>query len=97
MLLSLKAGGVGLTLTAADHVFIVDPWWNPAVEDQAADRAYRIGQENPVLVHRLVTRDTIEERILNLQRHKRALLANTLEAQTGAGLSRDELLALLIS
>jgi superfamily II DNA or RNA helicase len=97
MLLSLKAGGVGLTLTAADHVFIVDPWWNPAVEDQAADRAYRIGQENPVLVHRLVTRDTIEERILELQRHKRSLLASALGSQTGPGLSRDELLALLVS
>jgi SNF2 family DNA or RNA helicase len=97
MLLSLKAGGVGLTLTAADHVFIVDPWWNPAVEDQAADRAYRIGQENPVLVHRLVSQDTIEERILALQRHKRALLANALGSQTGSGLSRDELLALLMS
>jgi SNF2 family DNA or RNA helicase len=95
MLLSLKAGGVGLTLTAADHVFIVDPWWNPAVEDQAADRAYRIGQENPVLVHRLVARDTIEERILELQRHKRSLLAHALGSQTGSGLNRDELLALL--
>jgi superfamily II DNA or RNA helicase len=96
MLLSLKAGGVGLTLTAADHVFIVDPWWNPAVEDQAADRAYRIGQENPVLVHRLVTRGTIEERILTLQRHKRALLANTLGSPTGSGFTRDELLDLLM-
>lgn len=94
MLLSLKAGGVGLTLTAADHVFIVDPWWNPAVEDQAADRAYRIGQENPVLVHRLVAQDTIEERILDLQRHKRSLLSGALGEGTGSGLSRDELLNL---
>ncbi len=95
MLLSLKAGGVGLTLTAADHVFILDPWWNPAVEDQAADRAYRIGQENPVLVHRLVAQDTIEERIMALQRHKRALLASAIGEQSSPELSRDELLALI--
>jgi SNF2 family DNA or RNA helicase len=59
MLLSLKAGGTGLNLTAADHVFLVDPWWNPAVEDQAADRAHRIGQDKPVMVYRLVARDTV--------------------------------------
>jgi SNF2 family DNA or RNA helicase len=75
MLLSLKAGGLGLTLTAADHVYIVDPWWNPAAEEQAADRVYRIGQENPVMVHRLVARDTVEERVLALQEQKRALAA----------------------
>ena len=62
LLLSLKAGGVGLNLTAADHIFIMDPWWNPTVEDQAADRAHRIGQLNPVFVHRLVAKDTIEEK-----------------------------------
>ena len=67
LLVSLKAGGLGLNLTAADHVFILDPWWNPAVEDQAADRAHRIGQERPVMVYRLVARDTVEERILALQ------------------------------
>lgn len=95
MLLSLKAGGVGLTLTAADHVFIVDPWWNPAAEDQAADRAYRIGQENPVIVHRLVAQDTIEERILELQRHKRSLLATAVGGGASGGLARDDLLSLL--
>src|SRR5690606_2564553 len=73
MLLSLKAGGTGLNLTSADHVFLLDPWWNPAVEDQAADRAHRIGQDRPVLVHRLVAEDTVEERILALQESKRAL------------------------
>jgi SNF2 family DNA or RNA helicase len=62
MLVSLKAGGTGLNLTAADHVFLVDPWWNPAVEDQAADRTHRIGQDKPVLVYRMVARDTVEER-----------------------------------
>ena len=74
MLISLKAGGTGLNLTAADHVFLLDPWWNPAVEDQAADRAHRIGQERPVLVYRLVAKDTVEERILALQAKKRALV-----------------------
>ena len=66
MLISLKAGGVGLNLTAADHVFILDPWWNPAVEDQAADRAHRIGQTKPVIVHRLIAKGTVEEKILEL-------------------------------
>ena len=65
-LLSLKAGGTGLNLTRADHVIHFDRWWNPAVEDQATDRAYRIGQDKPVQVHRLVTQGTIEERIAEL-------------------------------
>ena len=72
-LLSLKAGGVGLNLTRADHVVHVDRWWNPAVEEQATDRAYRIGQTRPVFVHRLITRGTIEERIAQLLTRKRAL------------------------
>ncbi|HET9996611.1 MAG TPA: DEAD/DEAH box helicase [Nocardioides sp.] len=72
-LLSLKAGGTGLNLTRADHVIHVDRWWNPAVEDQATDRAYRIGQDKPVQVHRMVTRGTIEERIAELLTRKRAL------------------------
>ena len=72
MLVSLKAGGTGLNLTAADHVFLLDPWWNPAVEDQAADRAHRIGQERPVMVYRMVAKDTVEERILALQEQQAA-------------------------
>jgi SNF2 family DNA or RNA helicase len=73
LLISLQAGGTGLNLTAADHVFLLDPWWNPAVEEQAADRAHRIGQTRPVLVHRLVAADTVEERVLALQASKRNL------------------------
>jgi SNF2 family DNA or RNA helicase len=96
MLLSLKAGGTGLNLTEADHVFLVDPWWNPAVEDQAADRAHRIGQDKPVMIYRLVALDTVEERILGLQAKKRALADAALgEADRAAALTRDDLLALL--
>ncbi len=72
-LISLKAGGVGLTLTAADYVFIADPWWNPAVERQAIDRAHRIGQTKPVLVYKLISKGTVEEKILALQEQKTAL------------------------
>ena len=75
-LISLKAGGVGLNLTAADYVIILDPWWNPAAEDQAADRAYRIGQDKPVMVYRIVTVDSIEERVLRLQEEKRRLVGD---------------------
>ncbi len=96
LLASLKAGGTGLNLTAADHVFLVDPWWNPAAEDQAADRAHRIGQERPVMVYRLVARDTVEERILALQQSKRSLADAALgEADQATSLTRDDLLALL--
>jgi superfamily II DNA or RNA helicase len=96
MLLSLKAGGTGLNLTAADHVFMLDPWWNPAAEDQAADRAHRIGQDRPVLVHRLVAEDTVEERILALQEKKRALAAVATDgAAAAASITREDLLALL--
>jgi superfamily II DNA or RNA helicase len=96
MLLSLKAGGTGLNLTAADHVFLLDPWWNPAVEDQAADRAHRIGQDKPVMVYRMVARDTVEERILVLQDLKRGLADAALgEADRAVSISRDDLLALL--
>ncbi len=96
MLTSLKAGGTGLNLTAADHVFLLDPWWNPAAEDQAADRAHRIGQNRPVLVYRLIAKDTVEEGILALQAKKRALADAALEG-TGdaAGITREDLLALL--
>ncbi|HEX2486288.1 MAG TPA: DEAD/DEAH box helicase [Myxococcota bacterium] len=97
LLVSLRAGGTGLNLTAADHVFLLDPWWNPAVEDQAADRAHRIGQTRPVLVHRLVARDSIEESMLALQARKRGLAQAAFEAGAGAdaGLGREDLLGLL--
>jgi SNF2 family DNA or RNA helicase len=96
-LLSLKAGGVGLNLTAADYVFLLDPWWNPAVEAQAIARSHRIGQERPVFAYRLVCRDTIEERVLELQARKRELASAVLE---GDGtllreLSREDLERLL--
>jgi SNF2 family DNA or RNA helicase len=96
MLVSLKAGGTGLNLTAADHVFLVDPWWNPAVEDQAADRAHRIGQDKPVFVYRLVAKDTVEEGILALQQRKRAIADSALAAGAHGGeITREDLLALL--
>ncbi len=96
MLVSLKAGGTGLNLTAADHVVLLDPWWNPAVEDQAADRTHRIGQKHPVLVHRLVAKDTVEDRILELQQKKRALADAALaRGKAGQSITREELLALL--
>jgi len=96
MLVSLKAGGTGLNLTAADHVFLLDPWWNPAVEDQAADRAHRIGQDRPVMVYRMVAKDTVEERILALQVSKRSLSDVALgEANQAVALTREELMSLL--
>ena len=72
-LISLKAGGVGLNLTAADYVFILDPWWNPAVENQAIDRSHRIGQKRTVFYYKFITEGTIEEKILNLQQRKAQL------------------------
>jgi SNF2 family DNA or RNA helicase len=78
-LISLKAGGVGLNLTAADYVIHMDPWWNPAVEDQASDRAHRIGQKHPVTIYRLVAKNTIEEKIVHLHHEKRALADSLLE------------------
>ena len=95
-LISLKAGGTGLTLTAADTVIHLDPWWNPAVEDQATDRAHRIGQTKPVTVYRLIAKGTIEEGILALHADKRALVAQVLEgSQTAGALSTDELIGLI--
>jgi SNF2 family DNA or RNA helicase len=76
-LISLKAGGVGLNLTKADYVFILDPWWNPAIEAQAIDRAHRIGQENQVFIYKFITKNTVEEKILLLQKNK-LRLANEL-------------------
>jgi SNF2 family DNA or RNA helicase len=96
-LLSLKAGGSGLNLTAADTVVHFDPWWNPAVEAQATDRAHRIGQTRVVTSYKLVCPDTVEERVLSLQDEKRALLAGVFEASDAVSekLSLDDLRSLL--
>ena len=95
-LISLKAGGLGLNLTAADYVIHMDPWWNPAVEDQAADRAHRIGQKRPVTVYRLVTANTIEEKIVRLHQEKRELANSLLEgADVSTRISAEELLELI--
>jgi SNF2 family DNA or RNA helicase len=96
-LISLKAGGYGLNLTAADHVILLDPWWNPAVEAQAIDRAHRIGQQRVVTAYRLAMRGTVEERILALQQKKRGLIEATLDenAPLMTGLGEGELEELL--
>ncbi len=95
-LISLKAGGVGLNLTAADYVIHMDPWWNPAVEDQASDRAHRIGQQRPVTVYRLVTKGTIEEQIVSLHRQKRDLADSLLEGGEISGkIGAEDLLQLM--
>lgn len=95
LLASLKAGGTGLNLTAADHVYLLDPWWNPAAEAQAADRAHRIGRERPVFVHRLIAKDTVEERVMALQDKKRALGQFVDGADPTTGITREELEELL--
>jgi superfamily II DNA or RNA helicase len=82
-LISLKAGGVGLTLTAADYVYLVDPWWNPAAEQQAIDRSHRIGQEKKVFAYRMICKDSVEEKILQLQERKRALAADLVSDEGG--------------
>jgi superfamily II DNA or RNA helicase len=95
-LISLKAGGTGLNLTAADYVIHMDPWWNPAVEDQATDRAHRIGQQRPVNVYRLITKGTIEEKIVDLHNTKRDLADSLLEGSDSSGkLTTEELIGLL--
>ena len=95
-LISLKAGGTGLNLTAADYVLHLDPWWNPAVEDQATDRAHRIGQERPVTVYRLVAKGTIEEQILEMHADKRELVSGVLEGTDTAGrVNTDELIKMI--
>lgn len=88
-LISLKAGGVGLTLTEADYVFVLDPWWNPAVEAQAVDRAHRIGQSKPVMVYRLVAADTIEEKVMELKERKAALFSRVVDGGGAAGTPID--------
>jgi SNF2 family DNA or RNA helicase len=96
-LISLKAGGVGLNLTGADTVIHFDPWWNPAVEDQATDRAHRIGQTKVVTSYKLITRDTVEEKILQLQNRKREIIQSTIsgEEQFAEALNWDEIQELL--
>jgi SNF2 family DNA or RNA helicase len=95
-LISLKAGGLGLNLTMADYVIHMDPWWNPAIEDQASDRAHRIGQTRPVTIYRLVAENTIEEKILKLHNTKRDLAESLLEgSDKSARMSINELMALI--
>jgi len=95
-LISLKAGGLGLNLTAADYVVHLDPWWNPAVEDQASDRAHRIGQERPVTVYRLIAAGTIEEKIVRLHQNKRSMADALLQgADLYAQISADDIIRLL--
>ncbi len=96
-LISLKAGGVGLNLTGADTVIHFDPWWNPAVEDQATDRAHRIGQKRVVTSYKLIARDTVEEKILRLQNQKRDVIKATLvgEENLAEALTWEEIQELL--
>lgn len=91
-LISLKAGGVGLNLTAADYVIHLDPWWNPAVEMQASDRAHRIGQDKPVFIYKIIARDTVEEKILQLQERKRALVQSIIATESSffKSLTKDD-------
>ena len=97
-LISLKAGGVGLNLTAADYVIHLDPWWNPAIESQATDRVHRMGQQNKVFVYKLITTGTIEEKIQELQDSKKQLLAEIIDIDTAAekSLNFDEIKNLLL-
>jgi len=88
-LISIKAGGVGINLTAADYVFIIDPWWNPAVEMQAMDRAHRIGQKNPVFVYKMIAKNSIEEKILELQKSKKKLVEDVITVEEGGVKSID--------
>jgi SNF2 family DNA or RNA helicase len=92
-ILSLKAGGVGLNLTAADYCIILDPWWNPAVEDQAIARAHRMGQTRPVMVYKYIVKDTIEEKILKLQEKKRQLFKNVIDEGElfGQGITEEDI------
>ena len=95
--MSLKAGGLGLNLTAAEYVFLLDPWWNPAVEAQAVDRAHRIGQTRHVFAYRLIARDTVEEKVLELQTSKRDLAAAIINQDNSLirNLKREDLELLL--
>ncbi len=94
-LISLKAGGTGLNLTAADYVIHLDPWWNPAVEDQASDRAYRIGQKRPVTIYKLISEKTVEQKILELHKTKKHLPTHCCGSDVAKKLSKEEILELL--
>ena len=95
-LISLKAGGVGLNLTSADYVIHLDPWWNPAIEDQASDRAHRMGQTRPVTIYRLVMKHSIEEKILKMHHDKRDLAISLLsDSDKSASLNQNDLLELI--
>ena len=97
-LLSLKAGGVGLNLTAAECVFILDPWWNPAAESQAIDRAHRIGQKRKVFAYKIIAKDTIEEKILEMQTNKKSIADAIVTGKLGLmkSLSIDDLQELFL-
>lgn len=96
-LISLKSGGFGLNLTVADYVFLLDPWWNPAVENQAIDRVHRIGQQNKVFAYRMICKDTVEEKIMLIQEKKRQLSGEIISSESGfiKNLSKEDLLFLL--
>ena len=96
-LISLKAGGFGLNLTSADYVFMIDPWWNPAVERQAIDRAHRIGQTQNVFIYKFITKDSVEEKILALQEKKKLLADNIIETDESIikQIDVDEIMELL--
>jgi SNF2 family DNA or RNA helicase len=95
-LLSLKAGGTGLNLTAADYVFLVDPWWNPAVENQAIDRCYRIGQDKKVFAYRMICTNTVEEKIVRLQHRKKRIAGDLIQAEENfiKALTKDDVVDL---
>ena len=97
-LISLKAGGVGINLTAADYVIHIDPWWNPAIESQATDRVHRMGQKNKVFVYKLIAEGTIEEKIAELQETKRELLASVIDIDSinEKQIDLDEIQAILM-
>jgi non-specific serine/threonine protein kinase len=92
-LISLKAGGTGLNLTAADYVYLMDPWWNPAVEQQAIDRAHRIGQQNHIFAYKMICKDSVEEKIIQLQDRKKAIAAELVTSDTGfmSSLSKNDI------
>ncbi len=92
-LISLKAGGVGLNLTAADYVYMVDPWWNPAAEQQAIDRTHRIGQTKKIFAYKMICKDSVEEKILQLQEKKKALASELISEEAGfvKKLTRDDI------